>query len=98
MKRVAKNKDVLETLKEEKREPGERVYFFCMLKVPGTLKDRNQKVPIDICRKKECEYLEESPELRCHCPVSMQYVDAFKGNWKKRRDEAQAKKEKEEQE
>jgi hypothetical protein len=59
-----------------------RSYLFCMLK------DRNCKVSVKICKKQDCRYLEEPEEggvFDCHCPISMEYVSAFKGNWKKKR-------------
>jgi hypothetical protein len=78
-------------LRRAKVDPQQqRHYLFCMLK------NRCQKVAVAICKKKECKYLEEPEEngiIDCHCPLSMTYVSAFKGNWKKRRQE-----EKEEQE
>ena len=64
-------------------------YLWCMLKT-GKI-HRNQKVAVALCKKKECEYLEEPEGEKpiCHCPTSLQYVNAFKGNWKKRRERAE---------
>lgn len=82
--RIAKNENIL----ERPSLPRERIFFFCMRQKPGGAKrDRNQKVAIDICIKDKCEYLELGAEPRCHCRMSMQYVEAFKGNWRKRREE-----------
>jgi hypothetical protein len=74
--------DVSRRAKQDPRQ--ERKFLFCMLK------DRNQKVDVKICRKKDCTYLEDKEEcgiVDCHCPISMGYVSSFKTGWKKRRNE-----------
>jgi len=64
-------------------------YLWCMrAREDKKQTDVNQKRAVEVCKKLNCEYLEVvegDEEIHCTCPPSLQYVDAFKGNWKKRR-------------